>query len=121
MKMKVTAPYTKDVHLSALTGYSVYIPAGESREVPTYVAHMAAAKGCAVQPLDGGSAPESTEAQQAERERAIRDAVQTVVDTANPDDFTSNNRPRKQRIQEMVGFSVRADEVMAAYDAIMAD
>jgi|GEM_PF-4051493 len=120
MKMKVTAPFTKDIHISSTSGCSVYVPAGQSKDVPAYMAHLAVAKGAAVQPLDGSQAPAGSEVEQAERQQKLRDAVKAFIDGAEPDDFTANGRPRKQRVQEMVGFSVSAEEVNDVYERIMA-
>jgi hypothetical protein len=104
--MKFFPPKGQSCHISLLSGHTALVEP-EGTELDMRFRKEAIARGCY---------PEGTQAEDPElpgdfnREEIILDAMKTMIDLADKDDFTAVGQPDVRRVSNRVGFTVDRHE-----------
>lgn len=119
--MKIQAP-DRAVRLASTAGVTLQLAAHEVRDVPQFLIATAFAQGCT--PANGDPVPEPEPAAPSgtERDGLICEAIERIVERADPAEFTKQSppRPKKGAVEAETGFTVTATEIDAAYALVVA-
>jgi len=126
--MKFRSPGDEPLHISLTSGHTLVIPA-EGVEVPDMFRREAIARGAepmasdgsvvaAVPKNDDGAAAKSTADN---RKDLIKEALRTMLNGSNEEDFTAAGTPNLKRLQAVAGFQVSRADADAAWAEVQAE
>lgn len=104
---EITAP-DHEVHIGTTGGASVHLKAGETRQVPAYIAALAAQAGCNV----------THKAPAKPAHTAIERVLQAMIKEGNPEEFNKGGRPKPGAVSARLGAEVTAAEIQPVWQAV---
>ncbi len=126
--MKFRSPGDEPLHISLTSGHTLVIPA-EGVEVPDMFRREAIARGAeplasdgsvvaAASKNDDGATGKSTADN---RKDLIKEALRTMLNGSNEEDFTAAGTPNLKRLQAVAGFQVSRADADAAWAEVQAE
>ena len=126
--MKFRSPGDEPLHISLTSGHTLVIPA-EGVEVPDMFRREAIARGAEPLAFDGsvvaaasknddGATGKSTADN---RKDLIKEALRTMLNGSNEEDFTAAGTPNLKRLQAVAGFQVSRADADAAWAEVQAE
>lgn len=126
--MKFRSPGDEPMHISLTSGHTLVIPA-EGVEVPDMFRREAIARGAeplasdgsvvaAASKNDDGATGKSTADN---RKDLIKEALRTMLNGSNEEDFTAAGTPNLKRLQAVAGFQVSRADADAAWAEVVAE
>ncbi len=112
--MKFRSPTHEPLHVALTTGHTAVVSA-EGTELDPMFHREAVARGAV--PADSSGAGADMQAQFLGRHLAIKDALNTMLNGTDKDDFTADGKPNLIRLKAKAGFAVMREEA----DAIFAE
>lgn len=126
--MKFRSPGEQPLHIGLTSGHTLVIPQ-EGVEVPDMFRREAIARGA--EPIaDSGAVIASADATPQsgngegtaeKRQGLIKDALRTMLNGANEEDFTTDGKPNLQRLKAVAGFNVSRAEADAVWAQVQAE
>lgn len=126
--MKFRSPGNEPMHISLTSGHTLVIPP-EGVEVPDMFRREAIARGAeplasdgsvvaAASKNDDGATGKSTADN---RKDLIKEALRTMLNGSNEEDFTAAGTPNLKRLQAVAGFQVSRADADAAWAEVQAE
>lgn len=110
--MKFYAPGDEPVMVALLSGHSVVIEP-EGTELEPRFHKEALAQGCRPEGSSAGEGFDRTAV--FDRRKVIRAAIETLLDSSDPEAFTNDGVPALRKVTEAAGFQVSREERDAAW------
>ncbi|MFZ7319680.1 hypothetical protein ACLS0R_11570 [Comamonas jiangduensis] len=126
--MKFRSPGDEPLHISLISGHTLVIPA-EGVEVPDMFRREAIARGAEPLASDGSvvaAAPKNDDGATGKssadnRKDLIKEALRTMLNGSNEEDFTAAGTPNLKRLQAVAGFQVSRADADAAWAEVQAE
>lgn len=112
--MKFRSTTGHDVHISLTSGHTCVVTP-ESTEIAAIFHREAIARGCTPEGVSDEVVPVNTGF---DREKAITDALNAMLDGGDEKDFNTNGKPDLRALNAKVGFTVARDEADRIWDAV---
>lgn len=112
--MKFKSPSAEPLHIALTSGHSIVIDP-EGTETPALYQKEAIARGAIPVGIQE-AAP--LEGQTFSREQAITDAINSMLDGDEQDNFTNDGKPDLRKLRAIVGFHVAREEADKIFDSI---
>lgn len=112
--MKFRSTTGHDVHISLTSGHTCVVTP-EPTEIAAIFHREAIARGCTPEGVSDEVVPVNTGF---DREKAITDALNAMLDGGDEKDFNANGKPDLRALNAKVGFTVARDEADRIWDAV---
>ena len=112
--MKFRSTTGHDVHISLTSGHTCVVTP-EPTEIGAIFHREAIARGCTPEGVSDEVVPVNTGF---DREKAITDALNAMLDGGDEKDFNTNGKPDLRALNAKVGFTVARDEADRIWDAL---
>lgn len=110
--MKFRSPTHEPLHVALTTGHTAVVPA-EGIELDSMFHREAVARGAV--PADSSGTGTDMQAHLLDRHLAIKDALNTMLNGTDKDDFTADGKPNLIRLKAKAGFAVAREEADAVF------
>ncbi|WP_374257616.1 hypothetical protein [Aquabacterium sp.] len=113
--MILRSPTESALHVALTSGHTCVIETGEGTDVPAIFIREALARGA----IPGGVELDQPESEPAfDRNKAITDVLNSMLDGGDEQDFTSGGKPDLRRVNAKLGFQASRSEVDAVWTEI---
>lgn len=121
--MKFKSPTGKDIHINLDNGASATVFADRFDDLHPMFHRDAMIAGAITDNMDTKAIESAQQSAAAgvDRKERIRVAIDTLMQSGDPDNFTQSGQPKLPKVRELVGFGIDREEMMAVWAEITAD